>query len=364
MENFGLKSKLLLTTIGLALTTACAKIEFSPIPVTAQETPEPESQVTPKTISKSEFVAFGNKQVDFLLVLDDSYSMLPELKKLAAKMTSFVTSLDASNLDWQMCVTTTRGNLLNGRMVYGSPLAWKNYLPKSGVPNTVLKKGTLNLPMVFTSTVDSLTIGGGYSGDERAIKATHENFSNSKTNNCYREGAAISVIVISDEDERSVGGLKENVKETDSTTAFQPFEPEDLPSNLIEQAKASFGEPVRFTFNSIIVKPDDKACEEEQDKDTSPSHFGHTYFEASRLTEGGVGSICDKDYGSNLNIFRDKIVNSLSTLKLECDADPRTMEVKIEGAHVSGLKLDGKNLKFTYPLIEGTKIDLKYECKD
>lgn len=364
METLGLKTKILLVTISLAFTAACAKIEFSPIPVTSQELPEPEPQATPKTVSKSEFVAYGNKQVDFLLVLDDSASMLPELKKLAARMTSFVTSLDASNLDWQMCVTTTRGSLVNGRMVYGTPLSWKNYHPKDGITNTVLKKGALNLPMIFNSTVDSLTIGGGYSGDERAIKATHENFLNAGTNNCYREGAAISVIVISDEDERSVGGVKENLKPTDSSSAFQPLEPEDLPSNLVDQAKSSFGETVRFTFNSIIVKPGDRACEAEQDRDTSPSHFGFTYYEASQLTDGGVGSICDEDYGANLNTFRDKIVNSLSTLKLECEAEPNSMEVKVEGAHVSGLKVEGKSLKFTYPLIEGTKVDLRYECKD
>ncbi|WP_413943176.1 hypothetical protein [Bdellovibrio sp. HCB-162] len=344
------------------LGTACAKMNFAPVSVEDKASivePPPS-----KTISSTEVVAYGNKQVDFLLVLDDSNSMLPELKKLAARMSTFVNSLDASNIDWQMCITTTRGVSSGGTLVFGNPLAWANYVPAPGTPAYLLKKGTANLNTIFTSTIDTLTIGGANSGDERAIKATHDNFKNSSSHACYRPGAAISVIAISDEDERSVGGDPKNVKAKDADGAYQPFEAEDHPQTMVDRAKSTFGEDVRFTFSSIIVKPDDKVCEAEQDVDLSPSHFGHTYAEASRLTDGGVGSICDADYSANLNTFKDKIVNSLSSLTLQCEAKPKSLKVKVGGLDVSGLKLDGKVLKFTYPLIEGTQIDLQYDCED
>ncbi len=118
MKASTLPKKLVLRFVTV-LSTACAKMNFTEIPEQQKE-----SIVNPtpnKTISSSEVVAYGNKQVDFLLVLDDSNSMLPELKKLAAHVSTFVNSLDASNIDWQMCITTTRGISSGGNLIYGAP---------------------------------------------------------------------------------------------------------------------------------------------------------------------------------------------------------------------------------------------------
>ena len=109
MKAANLTTKLVLSCV-LSLSTACAKLNFVPLTVEDQSAvvlvPTPS-----KTITSTEVVAYGNKQVDFLLVLDDSNSMFPELAKLAARMSTFVNSLDASNIDWQMCITTTRSFL-------------------------------------------------------------------------------------------------------------------------------------------------------------------------------------------------------------------------------------------------------------
>lgn len=361
------KTHFMVVTCVMGLMAAgCNKVSFSP---SAQEdataiTPPPTTPPN-KTVSSSEVVAFGNKQVDFLFVLDDSNSMLPELKKLAARLSTFVSSLDASNIDWQMCLTTTRGTSSGGTLIYGTPLSWSNYAPTGGVPAYLLKKGVAsNLNIIFTSTIDALTIGGGSSGDERAIKAAYEHFSAIGTHGCYRPGAAVSVIVISDEDERSVGGVASRVKAADAAGAYQPLEREDIPANLVSHSKYIFGDDVRFTFSSIIVKPGDTACEAEQDKDTSPSHPGYVYEEASRLTDGGVGSICDADYSANLNTFKDKIVNSLQHLTLECPPVKDTMKVSIDGINIASFKVEKNMLKFPYALIEGTKIDLQYDCEE
>ena len=353
--NISTKNKIFLCCLIASASAACSKVAFNPVE-------NDSSSLTPnKSVSSSEIVAYGNKQVDFLLVLDDSNSMLQDLKKLAARMSGFVSSLDASNIDWQMCLTTTRGLSSNGSLFYGVPKAWNNHSPADG-NNYLLKKGAANLDAVFTTTVDTMTIGGSNSGDERGIKAAFENFNIANSHDCYRPGAAISVILISDEDERSVGGDPSNVKANDASGSYQPLEVEDRPENLISKAQAVFGTDVRFTFNSIIVKPGDATCETEQDKDTSPSHPGYVYAEASRLTEGGVGSICDADYSANLNTFKDKIVNSLTQLVLTCVPVPDSLSVKINGQAVTDIKLDKKILKFKKALIEGTKIDLKYDC--
>lgn len=307
-----------------------------------------------KVVSSTEIVAAGNKQVDFLLVLDDSNSMLPELKKLSARMATFVSFLEASQIDWQMCVTTTRSSNM------GKYLSWKYYVPSSGTPAYVLKKGSAGLARIFTSTINSIKIGGGDSGDERAIRAAYGSFESPGP--CYRPGAAISVIAISDEDERSVGGDRSLLKPKDAPSAYQVLEPEDLPANLLVRAQDSFGRNVRFTFNSIIVKSGDSECEKKQDGDTSPSHPGKVYSAMSALTDGGIGSICDIDYSGSLNTFKDKIVNSLRQLVLQCDPVDGSLRVLVDHQPTTNYQLERNILRFDTDLLEGTQIDLTYDC--
>jgi len=342
----------LLACILAFMAVSCAKTQF-----VGDEIKQDTSSIDPspsKVINSTEIVATGNKQVDFLLVLDDSNSMLPELKKLSSRMATFVSFLEASQIDWQMCVTTTRASN------FGTYLSWKNYSPVGGAPAYVLRKGGGDLNTIFTSTIDSVTIGGGDSGDERAIKSAYVSFQN--LGPCYRSGAAVSVIAISDEDERSVGGDPSKVKAKDAAGSYMPLEAEDMPLNLISRAQASFGAGLRFTFNSIIVKPGDTACEAAQDIDTSPSHPAYVYSTMSTLTDGGIGSICEADYSGNLNTFKDKIVNSLTQVTLQCEPVKGTLKVKINGAVVSNFKTEKKLLKFAKSLVEGTRIELVYEC--
>lgn len=332
---------------------SCAQTRFLPVD---QGQDASSVDVPNKVVNSTEVVAAGNKQVDFLLVLDDSNSMLPELKKLSARMESFVSFLEASQIDWQMCVATTRASM------FGTHLPWKNYSPAAGTPSYVLKRGGGDLNTIFTSTINSITIGGGDSGDERAIMSAYVSFQNMGP--CYRPGAAVSVIAISDEDERSVGGDPSKVKAKDAAGSYQPLAAEDMPLNLVARAQASFGAGLRFTFNSIIVKPNDKACEAEQDLDTSPSHPGYVYSMMSSLTDGGIGSICDADYSANLNTFKDKIVNSLNQVTLQCEPVAGSLKVKVNGQWISNFKTDKKLLKFAKSLVEGTRIELTYQCQD
>lgn len=350
--KFTLRS--LIAVIPVTFSIGCSKFAFTYTPtddLDAISTTPPAPVFT-----KTEVVAYANKQVDFLLVLDDSNSMLPELQKLAARMEGFIQLLDRENIDWQMCLTTTRG------MTYGVPRIWSNYTPTepASTPTFVLKKGTPQLSTIFNTTINNLQIGGAYSGDERGIKATLDSLNNASK--CYRSGAAISVILISDEDVRSVGGDSSKVKANDATESLQPLEDSDKPEYLLEKMQSAFGQDLRFTFNSIIVKPNDRLCETEQDKSTSPSHPGYHYEKLSRLTNGGIGSICDADYSYNLNIFKDKIINSLNTSELQCAPDKRTLIVEVNSQKTGEFEINGKIIKFKSPLPEGTTLKITYSC--
>jgi hypothetical protein len=272
-----------------------------------------------------------------------------------------------------MCVTVTRSQLISNNYYWGASVNWVGYSPTAGTPQYVLRKGTANLNNIFTQTINAIGAGVPGSGDERGIKAAYHHFYNgepgvSGASGCYRSGAAVSVIVISDEDERSVGGdcsrIKTNMNEDPSTC--KTLEAADMPNNLLSQAKTVFGTNVRFTFNSIVVA--DSACEKTQDEtpdelnQRSPSHQGTKYMETSRLTNGGIGSICDNDFSTNLNLFKDKIVNSVSSLTLECAPISGTLAVAIDGVNTTAYTLTGANLKFNNAVVEGKRVTMTYKC--
>ncbi|UYL08930.1 hypothetical protein B9G69_017985 [Bdellovibrio sp. SKB1291214] len=353
MKTMNLKNLLILTVM-TSFSAACSKMTFTPVVTT-----EAASSAPTNAVSFSQVVGYGNKQVDFLVVFDDSNSMLPDLKKLAASLGDFVGSLETSGIDWQMCMTTTRA--MNNQ--WGFSADWTGYTPPSGTPAYLLKKGTANLTSIFENTVNAMAIGGTGSADERGLKATYNHFALANSNGCYRAGAAVSVILVSNEDERSVGGDASKMKAGDAAGSLLPLEAEDMPDNVIAMAKQKFGNDIRFTFNSIIVKPNDKSCEAMQDAaSASPSHEGVIYDQLSVKTEGGVGSICDSSFATTLNTFRDKIVNSMTHMTLQCVPVAGSVKIGINGANFTQFKVEGNILKFNSALVEGTKIDLAFDC--
>jgi len=338
-------------------------------------TPTPTPTGTPRTVTYSQVVPANPNKVDILLVIDDSGSMKTDQLKLASKLSGFASMLESQSvpMDWQMCVTVTRSQLISGNYYWGASVNWVGYTPPAGASQYILKKGTANLNSIFTQTINAIGAGVPGSGDERGIKAAYHHFYNGEplvpgSSGCYRKDAAVSVIVISDEDERSVGGDCSRIKTSmneDPATCY-PLEAPDLPANLLTQAKSIFGTNVRFTFNSIVVA--DAACEKTQDETPdelglrSPSHQGYKYIETSRLTNGGVGSICENDFSTNLNLFKDKILNSISSLTLECAPIAGTLSVAIDGVNTTAYTLTGANLKFNNAVVEGRTVTMTYKC--
>lgn len=337
-------------------------------------TPTPTPTPTPRTVNYNQIVPSNpNNKVDILLIIDDSGSMKTDQLKLASKLSKFASDLETNaGIDWQMCLTVTRDQLVNGTYHWGASINWEGYTPTSG-PRYVLKQGATGLNNIFTQTINAIGAGVPGSGDERGLKAAYHHFYNgepaySGASGCYRAGSAVSVIVISDEDERSVGGDCSRVKSAmrEDPATCKPLDTTDMPNTLLTQAKSMFGTNVKLSFNSIVVAS--SQCEAVQDatpdekNEKAPSHQGLKYMEMSRLTGGGIGSICDADFSTNLNLFKDRIINSLTSLTLECSPVPNTLSVAINGAATSDFTISGANLKFNNAIIEGKRITMTYKC--
>lgn len=335
-----------------------------PIPPNPPNPPIPTPPVVDvQDLSEQITVAATNNKVDILLVIDDSNSMLDDNKKLAQNLSGFVQSLQSSSIDWQMCTTVTRQLSVNDKLAWGASIEWSNYTPASGVSSWVLKP-TANAETVFNETIKTIGAGWANTDDERGIKAAWWHIYNgdpaaSGNSGCYRKDAGLAVILISDEDVRSVGG---NPKLEFYSGEYKSLENDDLPDTLIKQVKDVFGDTKRFTVNSIIVKPEDQSCLKSQDDGGSKSHYGVLYKELSEKTGGAVTSICETDFSKNLNLFKDAIIDSLASTPLKCppvSGVTVTVTPSFEFKHT----ILGNSIVFEPKLPAGRTLSLKYQCK-
>lgn len=311
-----------------------------------------------RSVTYEKLVQPTDNKVDILMVVDDSNSMAPENTKLAQKLQGFVAGLTTSGIDWNMCATVTRSQDVynNGTYYWGASRNWVDYL---GSPAWILKTGAADPYGIFTKTIAAIGAGWAGSDDERAIRAAWASVEYAKYNNCYRPDASIAVIAISDEDERSVGG-NQAFEYYPGEMKFLEFE--DQPEALVNKIRQEFGIDKRFTFNSIIVKPGDTTCMAEQDAGGAKSHYGYKYRDLSQLTNGATTSICGADFSTNLNYFKDRIVNTLASIPLEC-APVGTINVTVTpsmGAFATSVV--NNNLVFNPAIPAGRTVKLEYNC--
>ncbi|MEQ1723395.1 MAG: hypothetical protein ABL930_09485 [Pseudobdellovibrio sp.] len=325
----------------------------SPLEVTVAPANSPVREVILEKL-----VQATDNKVDILVVVDDSNSMAPDNSKLAERLQGFVADLTASGIDWNMCATVTRSQDVynNGTYYWGASRNWVGYV---GSPQWILKTGASDPYAVFTNTMSAIGAGWAGTDDERGIKAAFWSLEYAEYNTCYRADASLAVILISDEDERSVGG---NQSLQYYGGEFKNLEADDQPQGLVNKVRQEFGIAKRFTFNSIIVKPGDSACMASQDAGGSKSHYGYKYNELSQLTGGASTSICDSDYSSNLYYFKDRIVNTLASVPLEC-APVGPVNVTITPA-MGGVttQIQNNSLVFNPAVPAGRTIRLVYNC--
>jgi hypothetical protein len=239
------------------------------------------------------------------------------------------------------------------------------WISNGNTPQWILKSGTSNIYSIFTNTINAIGAGWAGTNDERAIKAAWWHLWNGEPNEpgnsgCYRNDAGLAVLILSDEDERSIGG--------DQTQAFYneeknlPLENDDLPATYITKVRQVFGNAKRFSVNSIIVRPGDTSCLATQDAAGSKAHYGVKYNELSGLTGGYAGSICDSDYSNNLNYFTDVIVRSQASVPLQCTTPVSGVNSTVTPAGTYSTNVTAGMLVFTPPVPAGSTINLSYTC--
>lgn len=272
--------------------------------------------------------------LDVLLIVDDSGSMAADNLKLAQRMQGFADDLtNRCRVNWQMCITTTDADYYKGR-----PIQWQ------GAGTHILRPTTPNLDSVFQNTIK--WIGHGWSNDEQGIKAMNLAVMENSRSKCFRPNAALSVIVISDEDERSVGG-----NASLSTLQYKPLDYLNTPDSFYKTVRDTFGAHKKFNVNSVIVS--DSYCKSIQDAQGAgaKSFYGTLYQSMSNATGGGVGSICAADYRPHLNLFANHITRTMSSVQLQC-TPVKAPELTIRPNQSTSISIQNNRVIFT-PVIQG-----------
>ncbi|MCB0350512.1 MAG: VWA domain-containing protein [Bdellovibrionales bacterium] len=343
-------------SMSMLLLVACSDVNFTSIDSSVKplcvQSPSAQSSdecVKMRLVNQSFSPPVGAQAVDILFVVDNSGSMKAQLLELGNRFPNFISSL--AGLNWQICVTTTdvRADKQDGKLLsFSNGEKWIN-------------TQTTNAESKFLELLANMPTNG--SGDERGILAINRALD--RDEGCFRSGAALSTVVLSDEDERSTGGHDQ------ASSQYRVLEPRDYASSVFETLSAKMWTQKVYSHHSIVIAPNDSQCLASQAAEGSASWYGTHYAELTKRTEGILGNICASDYGQQLSFIGQNIQDTIASVPLECD--PYTASglpivmaeaaiLKILPATTSKATLAGNKINFSPALAPGTTVTLKYYC--
>ncbi len=283
------------------------------------------------------------EKVDILIVMDNSGSMKPEQASMASRFANFLSKID--HLDWNLGIITTDVSA-DAPAKQGRLIEFKNtnqdFFLSSTMPHDFIETA-------FSSTI---TVGVGGNSSEQGIAATSffiDRYSdmlpvNNPHRSMIRADAALSVIVVSDQNESKTGERNQG-------------------SNLIAKIQSVFGPSKKFIFNSIVVQDGDTACR------ATNEGYGTQYQALSALTGGVVGSVCANDYSEQLQIIGEATASLVSSIQLNCipqDVDQDgTVDVVVQtasGSPILDFTVVNQQVHLTSPLAAGS-YSVSYYCK-
>jgi hypothetical protein len=347
----------------LALSTSfgCSKVNFSKDTVQASKgqgtTPPPPPPGG--TVTNSYF--FVKRAADILFVIDNSGSMSEEQALLRSGFPSFTSALNTysgGTLEWHVAITSTdvasAGAGKQGALVEFSGMP----------PNTYFLDSSTNVNQANAAFQSTVMLGTAGSGDERGIAgarmAAEKEFGTATTHGFIRADTPLSVIVLSDEDERS--------SQDPTNGQYIAMEPIDMPANFVPEIRlldTASSIPKTITFHSIVTST-------AQCLAGPGENMGSTYMSLSNLTNGIIGDICalNQSYQDQLNSLASSIVNEARTYTLPCNdvlaGSAKAYEQEIGGALVlvpSTFVAPNKLVLMSAPPV-GSLIKAKFTCMD
>lgn len=304
----------------------------------------PPTQIDPILTKHEKTVTLAETlKADILFVVDNSGSMQEEQSNMSARFSLFIKNL--MQINWKVGIITTDVDDAARSYSDGQLQEFEN-----GVD--FLDSKSIDAEASFSQVIRRRESGSPY---EQGIYATYrflERQINSKTP-FMRDDASINIVFLTDADETPY-------KNATGVTVVQK---RNRPDELMKYLKENW--PMKkFQFHSIVVNNGDKACLSQSNNEG----YGIAYETLSNATNGVKGSVCAKDYGSQLQFMTEKIKDLVKNLTLDCApaydsiTKKHRFEIKYDGAETIEVeKIEGNVVYFKGGLPAGT-INLEYFC--
>lgn len=385
MNRLTMRSYILVLSVAIIGLIGCSEVEFKK---GAQSACEQDPALCPVVDSLRTYTStIRYKQIDILFVNDNSGSMSTEQARMGDRFPMFIAGL--ADLDYHIGMITTDvsaspGNSTprsangNGAFQDGKLLSFDSSGTKILTPSTpnVIDKFRSTVARPETIVCDNAGYSPTYcpSGDERGIYATNM-LVDSNPSGFLRPTAHLAIVILSDENTRSNGGQ----------ISGKPIENYDRPETLAAKIDSAFGGKKTFSVHSIIIKPGDTACFQQQDRqDGNPNIIASYGFDFAALSDAGVdlrnqgpilpgikGTICASDYGNQLTEIAERARAHAEPVQLNCfPADDQngdsTLQVTFNPRPIPpvGYYVDSSNkLIFTGLIPVNTEITYSYKCR-
>lgn len=301
---------------------------------------EPTLMKVEKTVTLAETL-----KADVLFVVDNSVSMNDEQAHISDRFPLFIKNLQQIN--WRVGVITTDVDDPNYSYSDGKLQKFSNgsFYLDAQIP-------VREAELLFTGTIHRKESGSPY---EQGIYSTYRFLEREKKALVpfMRIDASINIVFLADADETPYEG----------TNGLPLVQKRNKPDELVKYLKANW--PMKkFQFHSIVVNEGDAECLGQSNNEG----YGIAYETLSKQTNGVKGSVCAKDYGSQLQFMTEKIKDLVKTLTLDCApvydsiAKKYKFEIKYDGTEKIEIeKIEGNIVYFKGGLPAGN-IKLEYFC--
>jgi hypothetical protein len=337
----------------LLASVGCRKADFSVAgsssALGALGTPNPGPGPSPTPLPRVTTENFSSQtaagKVDILFVDDNSASMETEQTKLGNRFTAFTAAI--AGLNWQVGVTTT--DCSTG--TYG---ICGDLLPMTGVAGRILTSATPNFDAVFHDTIIRPETAGCVaradcpSGNEEALKATIGAMNKRSGVNAgfFRPGAALRVIILTDEDEQSTGPAT-------ATT----------PQQVVNTFNSIWGATKDLRTYAITTMTGDQGClAMQQAQQGGIGAYGSFSMNLATLTGGASQSICAGNYDNLLSQIGNDVIGSV-TDSVTLTRTPVAGTVNVVFTPTANIRftVQGRDVVFASGVPGGTNIAVTYE---
>ncbi len=339
-----------LCSLILAASFGCGKVEFKSAASKDTLAIDPETGDAVKKKTMSLIQPKEKSQVDILVVVDNSVSMLDEQLKIGQRFGDFVSALN--NADWHIGFITSDPRFEINKPGFGGRL-----LSVNSQNEKFLTPKTAFVQRAFLNTINRRADQEGCdlfgnicpTNKEELLKTSIQatDLKDSYNAGFFRDDAALAIVYLTDEDEMSTGPKE--------ATA---------PSQVIKALIKNLGARKKFSAYGMIIEPGDNNCLEENGVDGSYGTFVSSLVER---TGGLTTSICESDYSSSLRDISQRMRQNLliSSVNLENKPVEGSLTVTFTPSeNAVEWELDAQKLNFKVRPAEGTKIDISYQYLD